>query len=210
VEESEKSDLKAATDSYEKMKSGFFKDFSCGLLHGRMKNEEKERVMTAFKNGEIQILVSTTVIEVGVDVPHATCMVIEHAERFGLTQLHQLRGRVGRGGKQSFCILIGYGQLSDDARKRLNAMTSTTDGFKIAEWDLELRGPGEFFGTRQHGLPELRIADVLHDLNVLHMARDEAFKMVQKDPQLISAEDLGTRHYFVRNFRDRFDLAWVG
>jgi ATP-dependent DNA helicase RecG len=210
VEESEKIDLKAATDSYEKMKEGFFKDFSLGLLHGRMKSEDKEKVMAAFKKGEVQILVSTTVIEVGVDVPNATCMVIEHAERFGLTQLHQLRGRVGRGSKQSFCILIGYGQLSDDARNRLDAMTSTTDGFKIAEMDLELRGPGEFFGTKQHGLPDLKIADIVHDLNVLHAARDEAFRLVREDPQLLKNEDLGTRHYFVRNFRDSYDLAWVG
>ena len=145
VEESEKLDLKAATDSYEKMKDGFFKNFKMGLLHGRMKSDEKEAVMKLFKSGELDILVSTTVIEVGVDVPNATIMVIEHAERFGLSQLHQLRGRVGRGIKQSICILITTENPSGESKKRMQTMTDTNDGFKIAEVDLELRGPGRIF-----------------------------------------------------------------
>ncbi len=209
VEETEKSDLKAATDSYEIMSTTFFKDYRLGLLHGRMKSEEKEAVMAAFKKGDIQILISTTVIEVGVNVPNATIMLIEHAERFGLTQLHQLRGRVGRGDKQSWCILIGYGQLSAEARKRLDTMAMTNDGFKIAEIDLELRGPGEFFGTKQHGFPELKIADIVKDMDLLHKARKEAFQLVQKDPQLKLDTDLGTRHHFVRTYNEKFDLAWV-
>ena len=210
VEESEKIDLKAAVDSYEKMRTTFFAGFKLGLLHGRMKSEEKEAVMSAFKRGEIQILVSTTVIEVGVDVPNATIMLIEHAERFGLTQLHQLRGRVGRGSKQSYCILIAYGQLSDEAKTRLDTMVATNDGFKIAEVDLKIRGPGEFFGTRQHGMPELKIADVVKDMKILQVARKEAFRLAKEDPQLLRHEDLGARHYFMKNYRDKYDLAWVG
>ncbi len=210
VEESEKSDLKAAVASYKVMCETFFKEFRLGLLHGRMKPAEKEQTMTAFKRHEIQILVSTTVIEVGVDVPNASIMVIEHAERFGLTQLHQLRGRVGRGSRQSYCILISYGAVTEEARTRLNTLVSTTDGFRIAEVDLQLRGPGEFFGTRQHGLPELRLADPSRDVQLLHRARDEAFRLVAEDPQLLSEECLGTRHYFLRNYQERFGLAWVG
>ena len=210
VEESEKIDLKAATDSYEKMRSGFFKDYRLGLLHGRMKNDEKEQVMSAFKAGDIDILVSTTVIEVGVDVPDATLMIIEHAERFGLTQLHQLRGRVGRSDKVSHCILIAYEPISAEAEQRLETMAATNDGFKIAEKDLQLRGPGEFFGTKQHGLPELRIADVVADVELLTRARREAFQLAREDPQLLAHEDMGTRRFFLKNYRDRYDLAWVG
>ena len=210
VEESEKSDLKAATASYEKMQAGFFKDFRLGLLHGRMAPAEKDAVMAAFKRHELQILVSTTVIEVGVDVPNASIMVVEHAERFGLTQLHQLRGRVGRGTAQSWCILVTYGQLTAEARTRIETLVGTNDGFKIAEVDLQLRGPGEFFGTRQHGMPELKLADPSRDLQLLRLARDEAFRLVEADPQLLGAEILGTRHHFIKNYQERFGLAWVG
>lgn len=210
VSESEKIDLKAATESYEKMRAGFFAGHQIALLHGQMKNEEKDQVMAAFKAGQIQILVSTTVIEVGVDVPNATIMVVEHAERFGLTQLHQLRGRVGRGSEQSYCVLIAYGELNEDAKTRLNTITGTTDGFKIAEVDLKLRGPGEFFGTRQHGLPELKIADLVQDVDILLQARDEAFRLVREDPQLLDLKDIGVRHYFTRSYRDKFELAQVG
>ena len=210
VEESEKIDLKAAADSYEKMRTTFFANYKMGLLHGRMKSEEKEKVMNAFKQGDLQILVSTTVIEVGVDVPNATIMIIEHAERFGLTQLHQLRGRVGRGSKQSYCILVGYGEFSAEGKKRLDTMVETNDGFKIAEVDLDLRGPGEFFGTRQHGMPELKLADVTKDIKILYKAREEAFKLAQEDPQLLKSDDMATRHYFIKNYRDKYDLAWVG
>ena len=210
VEESEKSDLKAAVESYERMRQGFFAAFQLGLIHGRMRPDEKEAVMSAFKRNEIQILVSTTVIEVGVDVPNATVMVVEHAERFGLTQLHQLRGRVGRGSKQSYCILIAYGQLSAEARTRLETLAHTNDGFKIAEVDLQLRGPGEFFGTRQHGMPELKLANPTVDLALLRLARDEAFKLIEEDPNLRGEQALGTRTYFNKNFKDRYGLVWVG
>ena len=209
VEETEKSDLKAATESYKKLSEGFFAKYKMALIHGRMKAEEKEAVMAAFKSGEVRILVSTTVIEVGVDVPNATIMIIEHAERFGLTQLHQLRGRVGRGKKQSYCILVARPPITDDARIRLETMAATNDGFKIADMDLKLRGPGEFFGTKQHGLPELKVADVVADIDILRKARDEAFRLVADDPHLRSTPDLGTRRYFIKNYRDKYDLAWV-
>lgn len=210
VEETEKSDLKAATESYEKMKAGFFSGVSLGLLHGRMTTAEKDEVMSAFKQGAHQILVSTTVIEVGVDVPNATLMIIEHAERFGLTQLHQLRGRVGRGEKQSHCILIAYGQPSPEAQRRLQTLTETDDGFRIAEVDMELRGPGEYFGTRQHGLPELTLADVSKDFAALTIARKDAFELVAADPQLRKNENLSLREYFLKHYREKFDLATVG
>ena len=208
VEESEKSDLKAATDSYEKMSVDYFKDIPMGLLHGRMKPEEKEAVMAAFKAGELRVLVSTTVIEVGVDVPNATIMLIEHAERFGLTQLHQLRGRVGRGGKQSYCILIGYGDLTDEARTRLDTMVETTDGFKIAEVDLKLRGPGEFFGTRQSGLPDLKIADLVRDADLMNTARRLAFALVKDDPHLRKSEHSCVRTRFLKNYKEKFEDVW--
>ena len=208
VEESEKLDLKAAVDSYEKMKSEFFQKHSIGLLHGRMNNDEKEETMNRFKSGEIDLLVSTTVIEVGVDVPNATLMVIEHAERFGLTQLHQLRGRVGRGEKQSFCILIAYDPLSDEALTRLNAMEETTDGFIIAERDLELRGPGDYFGVRQHGIPGLLVADILKDQAVLLQARKEAFQLAM-DGEIQDWVEKPGGDYLLRRFKERFDLAMV-
>jgi ATP-dependent DNA helicase RecG len=149
-----------------------------------MKGDEKEAVMSSFTSGEIHMLVSTTVIEVGVDVPNATIMVIEHPERFGLAQLHQLRGRVGRGEHESYCILMGPRMFAEEARERLNAFVRTNDGFRIAEEDLRLRGPGEFFGTRQSGLPDLRAANIIRDVDLLEQARTEAFKLVQEDPAL--------------------------
>jgi ATP-dependent DNA helicase RecG len=210
VEGSEKSDLKAAVDSYDIMCKTFFKGYRLGLIHGRMKAEEKDQVMRAFKEGELSILVTTTVIEVGVDVPNATIMIIEHAERFGLTQLHQLRGRVGRGEKQSHCILVGYGDLTEEAQKRLDTMVSTNDGFKISEVDLQLRGPGDFFGTRQHGLPELKVADITRDFHLLQLARDDAFELIQRYPNL-SHPELGIVKRQVRQiFSDQVeDLSWV-
>jgi ATP-dependent DNA helicase RecG len=174
IEESEKMDLRDATKRYEYLRDRVFPKFTVGLLHGRMKAEEKEKVMSRFVSGEIQILVSTTVIEVGVDVPNASVMVVEHAERFGLSQLHQLRGRVGRGAEQSHCVLLASDKQTEVARERLGIMEETNDGFKIAEKDLEIRGPGEVMGTRQAGLPEFRIANLGRDLDILQAARKEA------------------------------------
>lgn len=174
VEESEKMDLRDATKRYEYLRDKVFPKVSVGLLHGRMKPEEKEEVMRRFVKGEVQILVSTTVIEVGVDVPNASVMVVEHAERFGLSQLHQLRGRVGRGAEQSYCVLLASDKQTDVARERLGIMEETNDGFKIAEKDLEIRGPGELMGTRQAGLPEFRVANLVRDLDILQAARKEA------------------------------------
>lgn len=210
IEESEKMDLKAAVDSYEDLRSGIFSRYNVGLLHGRMKSPEKEAAMSAFKRGETRILVSTTVIEVGVDVPTATIMVIENAERFGLPQLHQLRGRVGRGEKESYCFLLASWPMSSDARTRLNTMAETTDGFKIAEVDLQLRGPGEFFGTKQSGLPQLRIADIVKDTELLLKARQEAFDLAKRDKQILNIGNSPVRSHFFKNYRDKFELAKVG
>jgi ATP-dependent DNA helicase RecG len=174
VEESEKMDLRDATRRYEYLRDRVFPRFSVGLLHGRMRPEEKDEVMRAFISGETKILVSTTVIEVGVDVPNASVMVVEHAERFGLSQLHQLRGRVGRGAEQSYCVLLASDKQTEVARERLGVMEETNDGFKIAEKDLEIRGPGEVMGTRQAGLPEFRVANLVRDLDILQTARKEA------------------------------------
>ena len=183
VEESEKMDLKNAVDEYEKLKERF-PDFKLGLLHGRMSAVEKQEIMSEFLKGTIQILVSTTVIEVGVDVANASVMIVEHAERFGLSQLHQLRGRVGRGEYKSYCVLIISGGFSEEAKFRLSIMEKTSDGFKIAEEDLEIRGPGEFLGTRQSGLPEFNVANLVRDGRFHQQAKEAAFKLIQKDPQL--------------------------
>ena len=180
VEESEKSDLRAAVAMAEHLKNNVFPECCVGLLHGRMKSAEKEETMRAFAAGDIQILIATTVIEVGVDVPNATLMVIEHAERFGLAQLHQLRGRVGRGDAQSHCILIGNAGENPDIRRRMEIMCETNDGFRIAQTDLELRGPGEIFGTRQSGIPAFRYADVVRDIRALEVAREEAAQFLDR------------------------------
>jgi len=182
IEES-KLELKAAIDEYQRLSKQVFPKLKLGLLHGRLSSEEKDDVMQRFRNNEIQILVSTTVIEVGVDVPNATVMVIEHAERFGLAQLHQLRGRIGRGSAKSHCILVGPARMTDDARARLQAMVDTNDGFKIAETDLNLRGPGEFFGTRQSGDLGFHVANPIRDKSVLEVARREAFSLVEDAAQ---------------------------
>jgi ATP-dependent DNA helicase RecG len=208
VEETEKSDLKAATEMAAHLQQDIFPHFKVGLLHGRMKSDEKEAAMTAFKSGETHILVSTTVIEVGVDVPNATVMVIEHPERFGLAQLHQLRGRVGRGSHQSYCILMGPRMFAEEARERLNAFVRTNDGFKIAEEDLRLRGPGEFFGTRQSGLPDLRAANIIRDADLLEKARAEAFDLIQQDPELAHYPRL--REALRRKWQGRLGLISVG
>ena len=204
VEESEKIDLKAATAMCEQI-TRVFPEFTVALLHGRMKGDEKESVMRRFSSGELQILVSTTVVEVGVDVPNATLMVVEHAERFGLSQLHQLRGRIGRGQHQSTCVLLYQAPWSDDARERLKAMAETSDGFVIAERDLRLRGPGDFFGTRQSGLPALRAGDLMRDGDLLERAFEEARTRVEAGT--LSRE----LHDHVRNVWQRqFGLITVG
>ncbi len=182
VEESEKLELKDVVKMKEELQN-IFKEVKVEMLHGKMKPYEKEKIMEDFKNGKIQILASTTVVEVGVDVPNATIMVIENAERFGLAQLHQLRGRVGRGKYQSFCFLISSNRLSDIAKARLKIMCQTNDGFKIAEEDLKIRGPGEFLGTKQSGLPEFKFADIIRDYKILLKAKDNAFELVKIDPE---------------------------
>jgi len=210
VEESEKADLKAATESYEFLKEEIFPHRRLALLHGRIKSKEREKIMQAFRNGDYDVLVATTVIEVGVDVPNATVMVIEHAERFGLSGLHQLRGRIGRGADQSFSLLVANPPLSQEAEKRLKAMVATNDGFKISEMDLKLRGPGEFFGTRQHGLPELKIADIVTDAKLLYRARDWAFRIIGEDPKLTQNDNQCIRSTFVRKYKKRFSLVDIG
>jgi len=184
VEESEKIELAAATEMYETLRKRVFSNAEVGLVHGRMSAEEKERTMRAFEEGSIDLLVSTTVVEVGVDVPNASVMVIEHAERFGLAQLHQLRGRVGRGKHKSYCVLMVGQAASEEARERIQVLAETNDGFVIAEKDLELRGPGEFLGVRQHGLPRFAVADLSRDTRLLVAAREDAFAFLDKDPGL--------------------------
>ena len=200
VEEGE-TELAAAQEYKEMLEAGPFSGYRLGLLHGRLKPSEKEAVMAGFVGGEIQLLVSTTVIEVGVDVPNAVIMLIENAERFGLSQLHQLRGRIGRGFEKSTCILVSDAQNAE-AQKRLKLMTSTTDGFKIAEEDLKLRGPGDFFGARQHGLPELKIADMLTDTQLLALAGGAAEEILSKDPRLRAEENKGLRGGVTALFRN--------
>jgi len=180
VEESEKSDLRAATQMARHLEREVFPDLRVGLLHGRMKSAEKDSVMTSFAAGELHVLVATTVIEVGIDVPNATLMVVEHAERFGLSQLHQLRGRVGRGAAQSICLLLAEVRDNPDARRRLEIMCETNDGFRIAEVDLELRGPGEIAGTRQSGIPAFRFANLIRDRKALELAREEAMEFLDR------------------------------
>ncbi len=209
VEESEAIDLRAATEMADRLQREVFPDLTVGLLHGRVPFAEKDRVMREFKAGRLHILVSTTVIEVGIDVPNASVMLIEHAERFGLSQLHQLRGRVGRGPWRSYCILLS-GAASEDARRRLEAMTATGDGFKIAEADLSLRGPGDFFGTRQSGLPEFRVADLLRDAAALEAARRDAVALIREDPNLLAPAHRALRGALLQRWRGKLDRAGVG
>jgi ATP-dependent DNA helicase RecG len=209
VEESEASDLRAATEMAERLQRAAFPDRRIGLLHGRMSFADKDRVMREFKAGRLDILVSTTVIEVGIDVPNASVMLVEHAERFGLSQLHQLRGRVGRGPWKSYCILLSAA-ASPEARRRIGAMTETNDGFKIAEVDLAVRGPGDFFGTRQSGLPEFRVADLVRDAGALEEARQDALALIARDPHLRAPEHQGLRRALLDRWRGKLDLASVG
>ncbi|MCX7983631.1 MAG: ATP-dependent DNA helicase RecG [Bacteroidetes bacterium] len=225
IEESEKVDLKAATREFERLQKDVFPEFRVALLHGRMTTSNKDEVMERFKRGEYHILVATTVIEVGIDVPNATIMIIENAERFGLSQLHQLRGRVGRGTEQSYCILIANYEWYDknrkgkdalelwnekeNARRRLETMVATTDGFKIAEVDLQLRGPGDIFGTRQSGMPALRVANLIEDRELLEIARAEAFQLVQNDPHLRQPEYQNVRSHFEKKYKEFLELGKI-
>jgi len=207
IEESETQAMKAAQKMHEHLSREVFPALEVGLMHGRLGADEKEAVMQRFKEGRIQILVSTTVIEVGVDVPNASVMVVEQAERFGLAQLHQLRGRVGRGAAQSYCILVTE-KVNDAARERIRTLVESTDGFYIAEMDLKLRGPGEFFGTKQSGLPSLRIANILRDTEILEVARRDATDFVAKPP---AEEDLRRAVAYIRDhWQRRYGLVTVG
>ncbi|HIJ88744.1 MAG TPA: ATP-dependent DNA helicase RecG [Desulfuromonadales bacterium] len=210
VEESEKTDLKAAAIMAGHLQSDIFPDLHIGLLHGRLSPVEKETVMAAFIAKEFHILVATTVIEVGIDVPNATMMVIEHAERFGLSQLHQLRGRVGRGSEKSYCILMSSGKMSEDGEKRLRVMESTGDGFRIAEADLEIRGAGDFLGTRQAGMPDFRVASILRDGSLLERARSAAFSLLEGDPELVCPVHVPLHDELLRRWGTRLELATIG
>ncbi len=200
VDENEALGIKSASEYYEELSENQFKDYTVGLLHGKMKPKDKESVMRRFAAGEIQLLISTTVIEVGIDVPNAALMVIENAERFGLSQLHQLRGRIGRGEYSSACILISDVK-SGDTKRRLDVIKNNTDGFKIADEDLKLRGPGDFLGSRQHGLPDMKIADIFADRETLHSAGKEAEELLKRDPMLHDAENAGLRAEITELFR---------
>ena len=211
IAENEESELKAAIKMYRELSNSIFANLKVGLLHGRLDAELKEQVMRMFQRGELRILVATTVIEVGVDVPNATVMVIEHAERFGLAQLHQLRGRIGRGGAKSYCVLMTGGKVSEDGQRRLDAMVRTNDGFQIAELDLELRGPGEFFGTRQAGLPNFRVANLIRDAKLLEAAKREAAAVIAGPSAEISAEEISRALVYMRGrWRHTYGLVEVG
>jgi ATP-dependent DNA helicase RecG len=208
IEESEKLDLRAARETFEHLARDVFPEVRVELLHGRMKSEEKESVMQNFTSGKTRILVSTTVVEVGMDVPNASVMLIEHAERFGLSQLHQLRGRIGRGSAKSYALMLRGKNLTEEARQRLDCLLETSDGFKIAEKDLQLRGPGEFFGVRQSGIPTLKVANLLRDAGVLETAQREAKTFVEDPPSPEEFKDL-IQHLKV-SWQRRYGLVSVG
>jgi ATP-dependent DNA helicase RecG len=203
--------LKSAVEMYEKLRGGALVGLRVGLLHGRLDADDKEVIMRRFQRGEIDVLVSTTVIEVGVDVPNASVMVVEHAERFGLAQLHQLRGRVGRGAAKSYCVLMTGPRVSEPAEQRLDAMVRTQDGFELAELDLQMRGPGEFFGTRQAGLPEFRVANLVRDRQVLELAKLEAARFAdQPDPAITEAERARVWARLKEAWQRRYGLVEAG
>jgi ATP-dependent DNA helicase RecG len=211
ISENEENEVKAAVKMYRELSGGIFSDLKVGLLHGRLDAELKDQVMRMFQRGELQILVATTVIEVGVDVPNATVMVIEHAERFGLAQLHQLRGRIGRGAAKSYCILMTGGKITEEGQRRLDAMVKTNDGFKIAELDLELRGPGEFFGTRQAGMPSFRVANIIRDAKLLEAAKREAAAVLAGPNSEITAAEISRALVHMRAlWQHTYGLVEVG
>jgi ATP-dependent DNA helicase RecG len=210
VEASELLQLRDATRMAEELAQGFFKEFPLGLVHGRMSYEEREQVMRRFKEGSLQILVATTVIEVGIDIPNATVMVVEHAERFGLSQLHQLRGRVGRGKDPSQCFLAHYDAGSPDGLRRLRVMERENDGFRIAEADLALRGPGELMGTRQSGLADFRLANLARDSRLLLEARKEALAWLAEDPALTRKQSRALKEILKQRWGGRLELGGIG
>jgi ATP-dependent DNA helicase RecG len=205
IEENEERELKAAQQMYRQLRDKIFPDLHVGLLHGRLVADEKERIMREFQRGEIQILVATTVIEVGVDVSNASVMVIEHADRFGLAQLHQLRGRIGRGAAKSYCVLMHGGKVSEEGQRRLDAMVRTNDGFQIAELDLELRGPGEFFGTKQAGIPSFQVANLIRDRQLLEAAKREAAFVIAGPTRDVSQEEISRA---LKHMRSRWALSY--
>ncbi|TRZ48961.1 ATP-dependent DNA helicase RecG [bacterium] len=209
IEESYALDIAGAKKMYGELKKGEFRGFRLGLIHGRMKQKEQDEVMLRFKNKELDILVSTTVLEVGIDIQDATCMIIEHAERFGLAQLHQLRGRVGRGTQESACLLV-TGASTQEAKARIEAMLVYQDGFRIAEEDLRIRGPGEFFGSRQHGLSELKIANPLTQMQLLKRAREEAIKLINSDSHLVDRQNVLLKEKLLQRFPEYEKLMVVG
>jgi ATP-dependent DNA helicase RecG len=204
----EENDVKAATDEWRYLSAEVFPEFTVELLHGQMPSAKKQQIMSEFRKGKIDLLVSTVVVEVGLDVPNATIMVIEGADRFGLAQLHQLRGRIGRGQAKSYCFLFAETD-SETAESRLEVMTRSNDGFEIAEHDLRLRGPGEMFSTRQHGLPDLKIANIVDDFDLLVIARKNAFELVSQDPMLRNAEHKNIRQALLAKFGESLGLADV-
>jgi ATP-dependent DNA helicase RecG len=210
IEENEESELKAAIKMYDHLRKKVLSDLRIGLLHGRMSADEKDDVMSRFKDGKLDVLVSTTVIEVGVDVPNATVMIIEHAERFGLSQLHQLRGRIGRGAAKSYCVLMTGKKISEEGEQRLNKMVETNDGFEIAEMDLQLRGPGEFFGTRQAGMPSFRVANLLRDRDLLELAKKEARALLDGKLEIPAEDKSRTMVHLRASWQRRYGLVEVG
>jgi ATP-dependent DNA helicase RecG len=205
IEENEENEIKAAKQMHRQLREKIFPNLHVGLLHGRLASDEKEHIMREFQQGKIEILVATTVIEVGVDVPNATIMVIEHADRFGLAQLHQLRGRIGRGAAKSYCLLIRGGKISEEGERRLDAMVRSNDGFQIAELDLELRGPGEFFGTKQAGIPSFRVANIIRDRELLEAAKREAAFVISGPNKEISNAELDRA---LREMRSRWSQSY--
>ncbi|HUN82447.1 MAG TPA: helicase-related protein, partial [Phycisphaerae bacterium] len=209
IDESDKSQLKAATTECKRLSQGVFSGYRMSLLHGRLSDEERTSIMSDFVAGKTQVLVATTVIEVGIDVPNAACMVIEHADRYGLSQLHQLRGRVGRGGDRGYCILMTDSALAVE-NERLAILSRTTNGFTIAEEDLRIRGPGQMLGLAQHGLPELRVADLIEDAALLRRAQRDAGEIIRDDPKLSSADHAPLKRIVFHRFKEMFGVVGVG
>ncbi|MCE5340597.1 MAG: ATP-dependent DNA helicase RecG [Planctomycetaceae bacterium] len=208
IVDSENGDVKAAIAEYENLRKKIFPEFNIGLLHGQMKGDDKQRIMEEFRKGKVNCLVSTVLIEVGIDIPNATIMVIEEADMFGLAQLHQLRGRIARSSSKSYCLLVAQTE-NETANNRLEIMEQSNDGFEIAEHDLKIRGPGELLSSRQHGLPDMKIANIIDDMDLLQMARKDAFELVEKDPMLTSANHKNIRAELVRKFSDSLTLVDV-